>query len=71
MASAIVLFIIFVPLFIWSYLRPEDSLLWGKRWQYQENPVVSGEAIRIVKTVSIIGIVVFSFILVMNIFFLF
>ena len=41
-AGIIVIFIVFmVPMYgilIWTYFCPEDSLLWGKRWMYKEEP---------------------------------
>lgn len=50
MATDIILAIIFViPLyafFIWTFNCPEDSFLFGKRWQYQEEPEVSPNVVR-------------------------
>ncbi|WP_199738113.1 hypothetical protein [Falsibacillus albus] len=51
---------------IWSYFYPEDSILVGKRWMYEEEPEVSKTAIRYTKFSSItlmigLPIVVISF----------
>lgn len=58
MIETILLFILMIPLYgilIWIYLFPEDSLLWGKRWMYEEEPELSDGAIRYAKTASIIS----------------
>ncbi|MCL6604618.1 MAG: hypothetical protein K6T94_17280 [Paenibacillus sp.] len=49
-----------IPLYgilIWSYYCPEDSLLWGKRWMYKEEPEISDSAIRYTKVTSLIGMI--------------
>jgi hypothetical protein len=56
---------------LWTYYCPEDSLLWGRRWMYNEEPEVSEGAIRYAKVVSIIGIVVITIILGIQIYSLF
>jgi hypothetical protein len=58
-------FIFITPLYgvlIWSYLFPEDSLLWGKRWMYIEEPELTEGAIRYTKVASMISIVVMTII---------
>ncbi|MCY8233431.1 hypothetical protein [Priestia endophytica] len=60
LAGVILSFILFIPLYavlIWSYFDPEESLLFGKRWMYQENPGPTPAAIRYIKVMSFIGIV--------------
>lgn len=55
-----------IPLYgvlIWTYLCPEDSLLWGKRWMYKEEPELTEGAIRYTKVVSMISIVIMTIIL--------
>lgn len=60
---AIVFAIPLYGLFIWTYFCPEDSLLWGKRWMYKEEPELTEGAIRYTKVVSMISIVVMTIIL--------
>jgi len=64
------LFILMMPIYglvIWSYFYPEESLLFGKRWMYKEEPQLSNEVIRYTKFASMVvmiglPIVVISFI---------
>jgi hypothetical protein len=54
-------------LVIWSCFYPEESLLFGKRWMYKEEPELSNEVIRYTKFASMVvmiglPIVVISFI---------
>lgn len=58
-------FVFMTPLFgvlIWTYFCPEESLLWGKRWMYKEEPELSEGAIRYTKIASLIAIVVLTII---------
>lgn len=61
----IVGFILAIPVYgvlIWSYFCPQESLLFGKRWMYKEEPEISGSAIRYIKIASftsIIGLTLF------------
>ncbi|GMK48869.1 hypothetical protein PghCCS26_59990 [Paenibacillus glycanilyticus] len=68
----IFLIIIFsVPLYavlIWSYFEPRESLLWGKRWMYKEEPEISESAIRYTKIASIATIVFITLIIVLSFF---
>lgn len=66
MIGDIIITIIFmIPLYgflIWTYYCPEDSLLWGKRWMYGEEPEFSPNYIRYIKFASIstmIGVPIF------------
>lgn len=62
--------VIMIPLYgllIWTYYNPEESMLFGKRWMYKEEPELSSSAIRYTKfatMTAMIGlpIVVISFI---------
>ncbi|WML44589.1 hypothetical protein [Neobacillus sp. PS3-40] len=74
MADTFLLVIILIPLYavlIWTYLCTEDSLLWGRRWMYKEEPEVSEGAIRYGKIVLIIGIIALTIILAIQIYSLF
>ncbi|QOR65952.1 hypothetical protein IM538_19430 [Cytobacillus suaedae] len=77
MIGEIIMVIIFmIPLyafFIWTYSCPEDSFLFGKRWQYQDEPEVSPKVVRYMKFASIVGmvgtpIVIFSYLLKQSVF---
>lgn len=65
-AEIIVVFIVFmIPMYgllIWTYFCPEESLLWGKRWMYKEEPEISEGAIRYTKIASLTAIVVLTII---------
>ena len=64
-------FVLMSPLYgvlIWTYFCPEDSLLWGKRWMYKEEPELTEGAIRYTKIVSLISIVILTIIFGVNIF---
>ncbi|MCL1696234.1 MULTISPECIES: hypothetical protein [unclassified Lysinibacillus] len=60
MAENILLIILIIPLYgsiIWSYFYPEESLLFGKRWMYKEEPELSNAVIRYTKFTSMIGMI--------------
>lgn len=60
MGAIILFFIIMLPVYgflIWSYLEPEESLLWGNRWMYKEEPEFTDEAIRRRKITSLLAII--------------
>lgn len=60
--------ILIIPLYavlIWSYFNPEESMLFGKRWMYVEEPEVSEGAIRYIKVVSFISIIMLTLFLVL------
>ncbi|MFS0865499.1 hypothetical protein [Fredinandcohnia sp. 179-A 10B2 NHS] len=70
MATTILLFIFSIPfygLLIWTYLCPEDSLLWGNRWMYQDEPDFSEEAIKYTKYSALIGIGILTLLLVIRV----
>ncbi|OWA37709.1 hypothetical protein B9G55_06585 [Saccharibacillus sp. O16] len=59
--------IIFLPLLgvlIWSFFNPRESLLWGKRWMYKEEPEPSEGALRYIRNASAISAVVLLMMLV-------
>lgn len=71
MAETIITVIFMIPLYgllIWTYYCPEESILFGRRWMYKEEPEISKAAIRYTKFASItamvgLPIVLISFIL--------
>ncbi|TCM87931.1 hypothetical protein EV294_11612 [Paenibacillus sp. BK033] len=63
--------ILLLPLYavlIWSYFEPRESLLWGKRWTYKEEPEISESAIRYTKIASLVTIVFITLIIVLSFF---
>lgn len=42
---------------IWTYCFPEESILFGRRWAYKEEPEVSNKAIRYAKFASITAMI--------------
>ncbi|HWK21500.1 MAG TPA: hypothetical protein VNS08_00560 [Ureibacillus sp.] len=72
MLEIIVGFFLSIPLYgvlIWSYFCPQESLLFGKRWVYKEEPEISDGAIRYIKVASltsIIGLTLFFIIFILT-----
>jgi hypothetical protein len=59
--------VIMIPIYgllIWTYLDPEESMLFGKRWMYKEEPEMSSTAIRYTKFAAITAMVGLPFILI-------
>lgn len=70
-ADKILMLILCIPLYvvlIWTYFEPRESLLWGKRWMYTEEPEISEAAIRYTKAASVISIVALTIFLGMSLF---
>ncbi|MCA1319588.1 hypothetical protein LC085_06645 [Bacillus tianshenii] len=68
MADALLYFIFMIPVYgvlIWSYLCPEESMLFGERWMYKEEPEFSEDAIRYTKFAASVGIFGITMILVL------
>jgi len=66
-----ILIIFLIPVYgllIWGYINPEESYFFGRRWMYEEEPELSEEAIWFHKRVSMIIIIVITFILLLNIY---
>lgn len=71
MAYPILTIIFLTPLyglFIWTYFHPEESMLLGQRWMYEEEPEFSEAAIGYTKFASIVGLFILTIILVNSIF---
>ena len=63
MGEVILRVLLIAPLYgvlIWTYFYPKESLLWGKRWMYQEEPEISDGAIRYIKVASLISVMVMT-----------
>ncbi|MCH7321493.1 hypothetical protein LZ480_06255 [Solibacillus sp. MA9] len=70
MSSIIYLIFFMSPLYaviIWSYLNPKESLLWGKRGIFKEEPEVTEAAIRQAKVTAIFGLIWLTFMLLLGI----
>lgn len=68
MINVILSAVFLIPLYavlIWSYLNPQESILWGKRWMYDEEPEVSKDAIRYIKAVSLFSLIGLTVLLVL------
>ncbi|MGV3263609.1 hypothetical protein [Cytobacillus oceanisediminis] len=63
MADFLLMFILVIPIYgvlIWSYFDPEESLLWGKRWMYKEEPEIAEGAICYTKMMSLVSMIVLT-----------
>ncbi|SFD79257.1 hypothetical protein SAMN05216378_1446 [Paenibacillus catalpae] len=49
---------------IWSYFEPRESLMWGRRWMYDEEPELSGKAIRYTKIATLVSIIFITLLIV-------
>ncbi|MDN4609208.1 hypothetical protein [Sporosarcina highlanderae] len=66
MAEAIFLFILFVPLSVLTFFAPEETML-RSRWQYDQEPEFSREAILIIKILSAVVVILSTLNLIINI----
>ncbi|MGG0658587.1 hypothetical protein [Rummeliibacillus pycnus] len=60
MEEVFLAFILMIPLyviFIWTYFDPEESILFGKRWMYKEEPELSEGVIRYTEIASMVSII--------------
>lgn len=48
-------------LLIWTYKCPEESILFGSRWMYKEEPEISSKAIRYTRFVAVTSMVAIPF----------
>lgn len=65
MSEKIIFFILSIPLFaafIWAFLDPRESMLFGKRWMYNEEPEPSEDAIIFTQFTAVIGFIFYSII---------
>ena len=72
MAAEIFLTVIFmIPLYaflIWAYSSPEDILLLGKRWKYEEEPELSPNVVRYIKSASVFTMILSPVVLIFLLF---
>ena len=48
---------------LWSYFNQKDSILWGKKWLYKEAREIPYGAIRYMKVISLVSVVVLTLII--------
>lgn len=60
--------IIIYGVLIWTYFYPEESLLWGKRGMFKEEPQLTESVIRNTKLKALISIIVITLIIIIFIF---
>lgn len=56
MAEAFIIIVFMIPFYgmlLWVYFCPEESILFGRKWMYKEEPEITGEAIQYTKFTSI------------------
>lgn len=66
-----IMIIFLIPVYgllIWSYIEPEESLLFGRRWMYEEEPELTEEAILSSKRASLITIIIITFFVIVGIY---
>lgn len=71
MAEKIFSFIICIPLFaalLWAFFDPRESLLFGRRWMYEEEPEPSEAAIFFTKVLSAICLIILALIFIVSFF---
>lgn len=57
----VILMIPIYGLLIWTYHYPEESILFGIRWMYKEEPEISSKAIRYTRFIAITSMVTIPF----------
>lgn len=70
-AEWFLLIVFLIPLYgllIWSYVCPEDSYFFGKRWMYNEDPELNEMAISLQKKISLIAIILITLMLLLSIY---
>ena len=63
MAGAFVFIILSIPIYgllIWTYVEPEESFLFGRRWMYDEEPELSEGMIRYTKIGALVSLVLLT-----------
>ena len=65
----VLMILLFLPMYgvlIWTYKNPRESLLWGKRGMFKEEPEPTDAAIRSMKLRAIIGLVFLTYMLLLG-----
>ena len=67
MAQAILLFIIVAPLGVMTFLAPREMMMFGQRWQYEEEPLFTEEAILWTKIGAAVSVILVTIVLLASI----
>ena len=59
MVALILLLLIPYGIIIWTYFKPKESLLWGRRGIYKEEPEITESAINNTKALALITIIIY------------
>ena len=62
MVASILLLLILYGIIIWTYFNPKESLLWGRRRIYKEEPEITESAINNIKAKALITIILYPII---------
>ena len=62
MVASILLLLILYGIIIWTYFYPKESLLWGRRGIYKEEPEITESAINNIKAKALITIILYPII---------
>ena len=62
MVALILLLLIPYGLIIWTYFKPKESLLWGRRGLYKEEPEITESAISKTKAKALVTIIIYPII---------
>lgn len=62
MVALILLLLILYGIIIWIYFKPKESLLWGRRDIYKEEPEITESAISNIKMKALITIILYPII---------
>ncbi len=65
MVAPVFLLLILYGIIIWTYFNPKESLLWGRRGIYKEEPEITESAISNTKTKALITIIVYPIIFIL------
>ena len=71
MVALILLLLILYGIIIWTYFNPKESLLWGRRWIYKEEPEITESAINNIKAKALFTIIVFPIIFIFLLIFIY
>ena len=61
-----ILIMFFIPLYgilIYSYVYPEDSHLFFRRWMYEEDPELNESAVAMIKKANLIALIIMTLML--------
>ena len=65
----VLMILLFLPMYgvlIWTYKDPKESLLWGKRSMFKEEPELTEAAIQNTKKMAVYGLIFLTFMLLLG-----